>query len=342
MRYRHRDVSGTIYTKVGLLAALLVGAGCPAESDETGTGTDDSGTGTSTGEGATTATDPAGGTSGPGSSSGVDESETSEGEGSSEGGNDVTGDPSGGEVCGDIPTRMMFFGDSLFACFGQQGKIEGQTCSARLSHEYLEETYAPGVTYENLAVSGAVTRDVVNMQLPGAPVGMPGHTLVVIWVGGNDISPLLLQSDAAAEDAYRNDLVPEFETLWNSIEAWVDDPANFPDGATLVINTQFNPFDDCSADPFAFMSPLKTELLGEYNDTLRARVAARPNTYLSDQYPVFLGHGHHYATEACPNYEAGSAYWMLGGADLVHPNGLGHVSIAGTLNGALDDVFACE
>lgn len=321
------------------MAAVLVAAGCPAESDETGSGTEGSETDASTGDVATTGTDPSDVTSGPGSTSGIDESESS-GESSSGGG--VTGDPSGGEICGDVPTRMMFFGDSLFACFGQEGKSEAQTCSARLSHEYLAENYAPGVTYENLAVSGAVTRDVVNMQLPGAPVGMPGHTLVVIWVGGNDISPLLLQSDAAAEDAYRNDLAPEFETLWDGIEAWVDDPVNFPDGATLVVNTQFNPFDDCSADPFAFMSPLKTQLLAEYNDTLRARIDARPNTYLSDQYPVFLGHGHHFGTEGCPSYAADSAYWMLGGADLVHPNGLGHVSIAGTLNGALDDVFACE
>ncbi|MBV1858226.1 MAG: SGNH/GDSL hydrolase family protein [Nannocystaceae bacterium] len=329
-------MSGTMCTRGGLLVAALVFAGCPAESDETGSGTDAA---ASTGEVATTVTDPSAGTSGPGSTSGVDESQGSSEEGSSGGG--VTGDPSGGEICGDIPTRMMFFGDSLFACFGQDGKSEAASCSALLSHGYLAENYAPGVTYENLAVSGAVTRDVVNMQLPGAPVGMPGHTLVVVWVGGNDISPLLLQSDTAAEDAYRNDLVPEFEMLWDSIEAWVDDPTNFPDGATLIVNTQFNPFDACSADPFAFMSPLKTQLLGEYNDTLRARVEARPNTYLSDQYPVFLGHGHHFATEGCPNYDADSAYWMLGGADLVHPNGLGHVSIAGTLNGALDDVFAC-
>lgn len=340
MLYRLRDVSGTICTRVSLLAAVLVGAGCPAEADETGSGTEGSETDASTSGPASTGTDPSGGTSGTASTSGVGESESS-GEESSTGAGEVTGDPSGGEVCGDVPTRMMFFGDSLFACFGQDGKSEAETCSARLSHEYLAETYAPGVTYENLAVSGAVTRDVVNQQLPGAPVGMRGHTLVVVWVGGNDISPLLLQSDAAAEAAYRDDLAPEFEMLWDNIEAWVDDPANFPDGATLVINTQFNPFDDCSADPFAFMSPLKTELLAEYNDTLRARVAARPNTYLSDQYPVFLGHGHHFDTEACPNFDADAGYWMLGGADLVHPNGLGHVSIAGTLNGALDGIYAC-
>lgn len=297
-----------------------------------------------------------GSTSSPGSGEASTEGTTGDGsdsaeDGTSSGGQETsadassggeTGDPSGGEICGDIPERMMFFGDSLFACFGQDGGKDAPSCSARLAHEYLEENYAPGVTYENLAVSGAITREVVMQQMPAAPVGMPGHTLVVIWVGGNDISNLLLATDAQAEATYRDELAPELELLWDEMLAWVDDPANFPDGATLIISTQFNPFDDCSADPFAFMTPLKTELLADYNQVLRDRVASRPHTYLADQFPVFLGHGHHFGTESCPHYMPDSPYWMIGGTDLVHPNGLGHVSIAGTLDATIDTMFYCE
>ena len=332
-------MSGTIWKKVGLLGGLLIGAGCPADSGSDATATEGGATSSETsGEEPTSAT-----TGG--------ESESAEGGGSTSGGQETsadassggeTGDPSGGEICGDIPTRMMFFGDSLFACYGQDGGKDAPSCGARLAHEYLAENYAPEVTYENLAVSGAVTRDVVMDQMPGAPVGMPGHTLVVIWIGGNDISGLLLSSDADADSTYHDQLAPELEMLWDEMLAFVDDPANFPDGATLIINTQFNPFDDCSADPYAFMSPLKTELLAEYNEVLRDRVSGRPNTYLADQFPVFLGHGHHFATESCPYYTPDSAYWMLGGTDLVHPNGLGHVSIAGTLDGTIDAVFQCD
>ncbi len=341
MLYCARDVVGTHWVRLGLVAALIAGTGCPAESEEAG-GTDAE-HGSSSGVEQTSGEDPTGdpssdpdptdgGTTTSGNPTSADDS--------SSGGE--TGDPSGGEVCGDVPTRMMFFGDSLFACFGLDGGKDAPSCSARLSHEYLAESYAPGATYENLAVSGAVTRDVVMDQMPGAPVGMPGHTLVVIWVGGNDISDLLLSSDDAAESAYRDELAPEFEMLWDEMTSWVNDPANFPDGATLIINTQFNPFDDCSAAPFAFMSPLKTELLADYNQVLRDRVDAQPNTYLADQFPVFLGHGHHYATAECPHYSAENPYWMIGGADLVHPNGLGHVSMAGTLNGSLDAIYACD
>lgn len=309
-------------------------AGCPADADETGGGTDGTSTGDEPGSSGDASTEPDPATTSGGSTSGGETTgeETS-------GGETTGGDP---PICGDVPTRMLFFGDSLFACYGQDGGKDAPSCSARLAHEFLSENYAPGVTYENLAVSGAVTSDVVEEQMPGASVGMPGHTLVVIWVGGNDISSLMLASDAEAEDTYRNDLEPMFEQLWTQMLAWVDDPANFPDGATLVLNTQFNPFDDCSADPFSFMTPLKTELLAEYNDVLRARVAERENTYLADQFPVFLGHGHHYGTARCPNYTADSPYWMLGGTDLIHPNGLGHVSMASTLNGAIADMFACE
>ncbi|MCR9160694.1 MAG: SGNH/GDSL hydrolase family protein [Nannocystaceae bacterium] len=328
--------------RFGLVATLIAGTGCPAESEDAVGGTD--GDASSSGSEPTSGGDPSGDPSGDpdpsddGTTTSTDPDPTAEGSSSSGG----TADPSGGEVCGEVPTRMMFFGDSLFACFGLDGGKDAPSCSARLSHEYLAETYAPGVTYENLAVSGAVTRDVVMDQMPGAPVGMPGHTLVVIWVGGNDISGLLLSSDAEAEATYRDELAPEFAMLWDEMSAWVDDPANFPDGATLIINTQFNPFDDCSASPFAFMSPLKTQLLAEYNEELRARVEAQPNAFLADQFPVFLGHGHHYATAECPHYDAENPYWMIGGADLVHPNGLGHVSMASTLRGTLDEIYACE
>jgi lysophospholipase L1-like esterase len=341
MLYRARDVVGTHWVRLGLVAALIAGTGCPAESEEAG-GTD--GENGSSGEEQTSGDDPSGDPTsdpeptGESTTSGGDPTGAEE----SSGGGGETEDPSGGEICGDIPTRMIFFGDSLFDCFGLDGGRDAPSCSARLSHEYMADLYAPGATYENLAVSGAVTRDVVNNQMPGAPVGMPGHALVVIWVGGNDISGLLLSSDADAEATYRDELAPEFEMLWDAMTDWVNDPANFPDGATLIINTQFNPFDDCSADPFAFMSPLKTQLLAEYNDALRARVDAQPNTYLADQFPIFLGHGHHYGTAECPHYEADTPYWMIGGADLVHPNGLGHVSMASTLNGAIDEVFSCD
>ncbi|MEM6292164.1 MAG: SGNH/GDSL hydrolase family protein [Myxococcota bacterium] len=320
-----------------VLAAALLLAGCGDDSEPAG---DTEGGGTTGAEettGESNETMPA--TSGGGETTN-DGGETSDGDSGST--TDDTSETTAGEVCGEVPTRMMFFGDSLYACFGQDDTINGMGCSARLAHEYLEATYAPGVTYENLAISGAVTQDVVDQQMPGASVGQPGHTLVVIWIGGNDISGLLLSPDDQAEDTYRNDLQPALDMLWTRMLAWVDDPANFPDGATLVINTQFNPFDDCTAEPYGFMSPLKTQLLGEYNDILRERVAERENTYLADQYPVFLGHGHHFGTAECPNYTEGNDYWMIGGTDLVHPNTLGHVSIAGTLNGTLDEIYGCD
>ncbi len=262
-------------------------------------------------------------------------------DGGSSTGGDGPIDPTAG-ACGEAPERMIIFGDSLYACFGQPGEKNGMGCSARLGHEYLEETYAAGVTYENEAVSGAVTSDVVSSQMPGTTVGQPGHALVVIWVGGNDISGLLLSSDADAEATYRDQLAPSLDMLWAQMFAWVDDPANFPDGATLIVNTQFNPFDDCTADPYGFMSPLKTSLLAEYNARIEERVAEREDTYIADQYPAFLGHGHHFGTAECPNYDADNAYWMIGGSDLVHPNTLGHVTIAGTLQGTIDQIYACD
>lgn len=327
---------------------VLLGAGCPADGEtveedtEGGGGTEAETTGSTTDAGSSSTTDATQSSTSPATTETTTSTTTDDPSESGEesGETTTTGDPP--EICGDIPERMLIFGDSLFACFGLPDGKNAPGCSARLGHEYLADRYAPGVSYENDAVSGAITSDVVQSQMPNAAVGQPGHTMVVIWIGGNDISGLLLSSDMQAESTYRDELAPELDTLWDQMFAWVDDPANFPDGATLIVNTQFNPFDDCSADPYGFMTPLKTGLLAEYNARIAERIEGRPNTYVADQYPAFLGHGHHYATSACPNFAEGNAYWMIGGTDLVHPNALGHTTIAGALRSGIDSAFACE
>lgn len=336
---------------MGVGLCLAIGTGCPAddepdaEEDTDGeSGTEDGTSGSSTEAEASSGADSTQSSTGPSTTAMTSSTTMDDPSESSTGDDDSTTTTSGEppEICGTVPERMIIFGDSLFACFGQPDGKNGEACSARLGHEYLEEVYAPGVSYENEAVSGAVTADVVATQMPGATVGQPGHAMVVIWVGGNDISGLLLSSDMEAESTYRDELAPELDRLWESMLEWVDDPANFPDGATLIVNSQFNPFDDCSSDPYGFMTPLKTGLLAEYNARIAERIEDRADSYLADQYPGFLGHGHHYATEGCPNYTEGNAYWMIGGTDLVHPNALGHVTIAGALRTGIDSAFACE
>lgn len=255
---------------------------------------------------------------------------------------DGSGDGSGSDeggvpTCLPTPTRLIVLGDSIFACFGVGGK-SARTCAAKRFHDHLRETVG-AVSYENLAVNGAVTRDVAQNQLGNINVGQPGHAIILVFIGGNDLAPFIFQSDAATENGYGN-LRPSLDDYWADIFAFSQDPAKFPDGATVLMNTQYNPFDECTADPYATMTPLKNELLAGFNEDLIDKAQAEPNAYIVDQFPSYLGHGHHFDKMMCPHYMPGAQGWMF---DLIHPNEAGHANLARQLAARSDELFVeCE
>jgi lysophospholipase L1-like esterase len=249
-----------------------------------------------------------------GSSEGPDGTDGTTGDGT------TTGDPPAG--CQPIPTRMVVLGDSIVACVGVGGKDSNDCAPKRLS-DHLAATYGP-LTYENLSVGGAVTSDIPQYQLPTIEVGIPGHVIVVIYIGGNDLSPYIFVSDQAALDGWNNTTGPEVAAAWDEILAFFGDPANFPDGATLLLNTQYNPFDDCTAPPY-FVSETKIELLHAHNEALIDRAASQPWGFAADQHPSYLGHGHYVNDASCPYYDESFEGWM---GDLIHPNALGHHHLA--------------
>lgn len=309
-------------TKVtGLAVVAMLGLGCGGDdSAETDAETMSGDTEDSTGS-----TDP-----------------TSEGESSdgSTGGGEEEGEATTGECTpAATPERFIVFGDSILACSTESGGKTAPGCSARLVHEHVE-SIAPGVTYENAAVGGAVTTDVPG-QMAGVDATLPGHAVVVIGIGGNDLSGFLLTPDQTAMDQF-DELSERLDDAWDEMFAWLLDDAHFPDGFTLVVDNQYNPFDDCTADPYSFMTPLKTELLGVFNDRVAERLEAHANAHLSDIYGAFLGHGHHWNTAGCPHTKDGADYWMIGGTDLIHPSTAGHASIAVEIQAVIDDVYACE
>ncbi|MBC8067690.1 MAG: hypothetical protein IAG13_05095 [Deltaproteobacteria bacterium] len=320
-------------TTAMIIATVFFGTlalGCAQDNapDDDGAGTSDSGgTGSSTDGAPTTASTTV-------SSSGTPAEESS-GAAESESGDTAPATTGEGE-CPASPTRLVVLGDSIFVC-GSVGGKDSETCSAKLFHDHVSESVGP-VSYENLAVGGAVTHDVVTNQLDTIPVGMPGHVMVLIFVGGNDLSGYIISSDQDAIDGYAEKR-PQLDADWAAIFAFLDDETNFPDGVTLVMNTQYNPFDDCTAPPYEVMSPVKTELIGDYNDDLVAKAQSQAG-YIADHHAAYLGHGHHYATAACPFYAEGSDAWMF---DQIHPNLAGHASLATVLASTADQIYAaCE
>jgi lysophospholipase L1-like esterase len=236
--------------------------------------------------------------------------------------------PAGG---GALPTRLVVLGDSIAACTNI-GQDSGPDCGLRKLYDYVKASYAPALVYDNQALGGAVTGDVPTRQLPRVKTG-PGHVLVVIYVGGNDLSKYMFAFDPAAERGFTTDL-PAVKAAWDRIFEFFQDRARFPDGVTVVMNNQYNPFDDCSAAPY-FISAKKHELLARFNQELAA-IAAAKGARLTDQYTPYRGHGHHYNVARCPHYAAGATPFM---DDLIHPNAAGHDNLFQQWKRVVDQLY---
>lgn len=303
-------------------SGLLLACGGPASTDGDGSDGTSSGGETddppgSTGMGPTTGLDSSGdGTGSDGGSTSLPPTDTTDTADESS-----SGDPPPGD-CQPVPTRMVVLGDSIVACVGVGGK-GSDDCAPKRLNDHLAATQGP-LTYENLSVGGAVTRDIPQFQLDDIEVGIPGHVLVVIYIGGNDLSPYIFGSDQAALDGWNNTTGPEVAAAWEEILTFLGDETNFPDGVTLLINTQYNPFDDCTAPPY-FVSETKIELLHAHNEALIDRAASREWGFHADQHPSYLGHGHYVNDPSCPYYDESFEGWM---GDLIHPNVLGHHHLA--------------
>jgi len=235
-------------------------------------------------------------------------------------------------ACAPTPSRVIVLGDSITAC-SVIGGANNAACVSKQVSDYVKATYAPNVQYVNRAVGGAVLDD-MPAQIDGIPAGT-GPALVVIYIGGNDLAPYIFQSDAAATAAW-TDISDGLNTTWQAMFAKLADPSKFPDGATVLMNEQYNPFDDCTAAPYN-LSPTKIEILHQYNAQLGDIAAAAGDAaVIVDQYTPFLGHGHHYAVTSCPHYLADSAPYM---EDLIHPNAAGNVVLAHVMEGGIDRLY---
>lgn len=319
--------------------SLLAACGEPASGDGSETGASSSGGDTEAPPETTTASTS---TSGLDTGSGGAEGSTTGGSDSggpadttTTGDDTTTGDPAG---CQPVPSRMVVLGDSIAACAVVGGK-DSDDCAPKRLNDYMAMTYGP-LTYENLSVGGAVTTDVPQYQLPDIEVGIPGHVLVMIYVGGNDLAGYIFQSDQAAQNGWDNTTGPEVAAAWEEMLAFFDDAANFPDGVTLLMNTQYNPFDDCTAAPY-FVSQTKIDLLHAHNDALTARADSQQWAFIADQHPSYLGHGHYVNDAGCPFYDETFEGWM---GDLIHPNVLGHHHLTDVMVEVVDTQIygACE
>jgi len=235
--------------------------------------------------------------------------------------------------CVDAPKRIVVLGDSITACSVIGGPMAAACVSKQFS-DYVIAHYGPGATYENYAVGGAQIKDIAT-QLAGVPASQ-GPTLMMFFIGGNDLTPYLTQSDSAAMAGWTGTVEPMMQSMYDATFTALADTAKFPGGATLLMNTQYNPFDDCTAAPYN-ISAAKNAILGEFNAKIKSIAAAHGNAAIVvDQHSPFLGHGHHYQVATCPYYMANATPYMQ---DLIHANAAGNAVLAGVDNGGADRLY---
>lgn len=252
-----------------------------------------------------------------------------------------TGTGGGDQKECNLPARYIVLGDAIPEAETGLGGKDDPANAFLLMRDYIKSKYkAADLTYENLAKAGTATADVPGDQLGQVDTSKPGHVLVNIHVGGNDLAAFILKTDKSAQDAF-DSTMSQAEEDWKATFDFFEDKSKFPDGVTFIVNTQFNPFDDCTELHGLFsVSDVKIGLMKQFNARLAALADARDNAVVADHVPVFLGHGHHHDNDKCPHYEAGSEYWMVGGTDLTHINEKGYAAMTKVFEGVADTLYA--
>ena len=237
--------------------------------------------------------------------------------------------------CAPAPKRIIVLGDSITACtVVTPDHAQSPNCVSKQFSDYVIAHYGPGASYENYAVGGAKLAGIAAQltQIPAAP----GPALVTLFIGGNDLSPYIFGADMAAMTAWTQTVEPKLVSVYDAIFAALADTTKFPDGATLLMNSQYNPFDDCAAGPYN-VSLGKSAVLKLFNDRVAAIAAAHGDAaILVDQHTPYLGHGHCYAQSSCSHYMANAAPFM---ADLIHANAAGNAALAVVANSGADRLY---
>ncbi len=238
--------------------------------------------------------------------------------------------------------RVVFLGDSITAGYGidqdkntytsllernNGGKYpdyDGQDLKARFGR--LEVLH--------VARNGATTETLIAQQLPNVDAawgaGLPGPTLVVITIGGNDLTEALFTGGDVNQAA---------DTIVSNLEQIVDffhDPARFPDGAYVYVTNVYEPTDGTGQVDECFFGLDLTSVIPTFE-----RLAADSLALARDQGWAwvdlrghFLGHGFRYDQQGPWTDEEDPTLWFQ--EDCIHPNVRGHHELRRLFLAAID------
>lgn len=256
-------------------------------------------------------------------------------------GGDTTGQEAPeNKMCDLRPTSLAILGDATPAGYTVDGGDDDAN-AFKILHEHLKSAHKLSeLSYENYAANRAMFVALDQEQMLKVSENDKGPVMVVIHSGSHDLANYVTKLDSVAENDFDGEWKKSLNSL-NKLVAHFDDDQKFPNGATIILNTLYNPFDDCQErhNVVVRISEVKTKLMAQFNQNLRDFADKHDHVFVADQHPAFLGHGHHHANEKCPHYKAGSDYLMQGGADLTNLNEAGHAFMGNVLKETVDEIF---
>ncbi len=246
------------------------------------------------------------------------------------------------EFADAMPERVVFLGDSITAGYGLNND-DNSYVSLLLENndnkwpDHGESDLAArfaGLDVLDVSVPGATTGSLMAGQLPRVETSwgteVSGEVMVVITIGGNDLTDALFSggnADQAADQALDN------------IESIVDffhDPARFPDGAWVYITNVYEPTDGVGQVDACFFGLDLSSIVPTFErlgDESRA-LAESQGWALIDLRGHFLGHGFHFEDEGDWYHPDDPTLWFQD--DCIHPNVRGHHELRRLFLAAID------
>ncbi len=238
------------------------------------------------------------------------------------------------------PVLLVGLGDSVTAGFGaRRGYSYFDRLVSNPADEYAEmrgiglSAVMPQLRTTNLAVSGSVSHEVLDVQLPRLPV-TDSNILgwIVITTGGNDLIHNYGRTpprDQAMFGATLDQAKPWIDDFSHRIDATVAAISiRFPGGCRIFFANIYDPTDDAADIQRAGLPgwPDGLKILAAYNDAIKRCADAHTNVHLVNFHDAFLGHGLHCSAFWSKHYDAKDPhYWYY--TNLEDPNERGYDAI---------------
>lgn len=250
----------------------------------------------------------------------------------------------------DAVTHVIVLGDSISQGEGAES-VELSYASLLVDNvddrypedagEDLRHHFGEHIHYINVAHTGDTTYDVVSKQLPkllarlhedarngiggsylqGDSFVLPGHVVVVMTAGGNDVQAAI-RPDPNFTGATLSKSLVNLRTILDTFA----DKQHFPGGASAYMSNVY----DLTDGEDQFHLGLRGAVLPGFSKALDAwsrayAVLARDKqARLIDSLSLFRGHGFNFANPANPYFDEEDTLLWLYDRDCIHPNNLGH------------------